>query len=135
MKKYAILAAFILSACAKENEINPAQDYYGWLGNCSDTAYEFNFEENKWVLYSRLRVTQNDKAIEKYSITSGTIEHHESGSYIATFPSISPMKIEYSQAENKIFGSSQEYGKVYFSLCEESARSLVKKAIESEKSL
>lgn len=135
MKIYVILAALALSACAKENEIDLAKDYYGWLGNCSDTAYEFNFDQKKWVLYSRLRVTQNATLIEKYSITRGEIEHAGDGAYVAAFPGVSPMKIEYSKEENKILGSSEEYGNVYFSLCEKDVISLVEKAIENEKSL
>jgi hypothetical protein len=135
MKKYLILAVLALSACAKENEIDLDKDYYGWLGNCSDTAYEFNFDQKNWVLYSRLRVTQNTNIIEKYSITRGDIEHSDNGSYVAVFPGFKPMKIEYNEEENKVLGNSEEYGNVYFSLCEKDVVSLVTKSIESEKNL
>jgi hypothetical protein len=135
MKIYVILVVLALSACAKEKETALAKDYYGWLGNCSDTAYEFNFDQKKWVLYSRLRVTQNTNVIEKYSITRGNIEHSDDGSYVAFFPGVSPMKIEYNKEENKVLGNSEEYGNVYFSLCEKDVISLVNKSIESEKSL
>ena len=110
-----MLITVFLASCNKETKIDSTKNYYGWLGNCVDTAYEFDFERRSSVIYSRLRFTQNSILKEKYSMVYGTIEIGANGSYIVIFPNTDPMQIEQDRETNTIYGKSKEYGNVYFS--------------------
>ena len=130
-----MLITVFLASCNKETKIDSTKNYYGWLGNCVDTAYEFNFERRSSIVYSRLRFTQNSVLKEKYSIAYGTIEIDANGSYIVIFPNTAPKQIEQDRETNRIYGSSKDYGNVYFSLCGEESITLVRNTIANEHTL